>query len=270
MTPKELRDALHAGHRVFGTLVVSESPVWPRAMATTGLDFVFIDTEHNALTNSQVAAMCQSYRGIGLPPIVRIPSPDPIMASKMIDIGAAGIIAPYVESPAEASSLAGAVRFRPLKGKRLLERLAGEPLEAELEAYLNQRNEANSLVLNIESVAAIQALDEILVVQGIDSVLIGPHDLSCSLGTPEQYDHPEFMKACETIFKTARRHGVGAGIHFMGDVEQQIRFIELGANMLIHSADIVLVAKHLADDVAKIREAVGEQRSSASGEIDAI
>lgn len=270
MNSQEIRQALHAGTRVFGTLVVSESPLWPRAIATAGLDFVFIDTEHIALTMSQVASMCQSYRGLDLPPIVRIPSPDATTAAKMLDIGACGVIAPYVETPEQATALVGAVRFRPLKGKRLQSRLAGESVEPELEAYLSNRNDSNILVLNIESVPALEALDEILSVEGIDSVLIGPHDLSCSLGIPEQYDRPEFLKACETIFQTARKHGVGAGIHFMGEVEQQVRFLEFGANMLIHSADIVLTAKHLKQDLAEIRNAVGETRPNGQGEVDAI
>ena len=121
------------------------------------------------------------------------------------------------------------------------------------------RNLVNLLVLNIESVPAMESLDDILSVEGLDSVLIGPHDLSCSLGIPEQYDHPEFLKACETIFATARKHQVGAGIHFMGDVKEQLRFLEFGANMLIHSSDIVLATKHLKNDLAEIRRAVGEE-----------
>ena len=270
MDAQELRSALHDGKRVFGTAIISESPLWPRAIATAGLDFVFIDTEHIALNVSQVASMCQSYRGIGLPPIVRIPSPDATAAAKMLDIGAAGVIAPYVETVEQATQLVGAVRFRPLKGERLQQRLAGEKLEPELESYLQQRNTANVLLLNIESKPAMAALDEILGVDGVDSVLIGPHDLSCSLGIPEQYDHPDFLDACASIFKTARRHGVGAGIHFTGEVVEQLRLLELGANLLIHCADVTLMAKHLRQDISAIREAVGEERQSAPGSVDAI
>lgn len=270
MNASQLRQDVRTGARVFGTLVVSESPLWPRAIATTGLDFVFIDTEHMALTNRQVADMCQSYRGLGLPPIVRIPSADATLAAKMLDIGAGGVIAPYVESPEQAKELVGAVRYRPIKGSRLQKRLAGEPFEPELESYLEDRNDSNLLVLNIESVPAMERLDDILAVQGVDAVLIGPHDLSCSLGLPEAYSHPDFLSACGQIFQTARSHGVGAGIHFMGDVTQQQHFIELGANMLIHSADIVLVAKHLKADLRAIRELVGERPREGEGDVEAI
>lgn len=92
---------------------------------------------------------------------------------------------------------------------------------------------------------------------GLDAVLIGPHDLSCSLGVPEQWDHPKFLTACETIFRKTRAAGIGAGIHFWGDVSQQARFLSLGANMLIHSADISLFQKHLRLELEAIRTAAG-------------
>jgi 2-keto-3-deoxy-L-rhamnonate aldolase RhmA len=88
-------------------------------------------------------------------------------------------------------------------------------------------------------------------------VLIGPHDLSCSLGVPERYDHPTFLAACETIFRRARAAGVGAGIHFWGGVEQQIDFLQRGANLLVHSADISLFQKHLRAELGLIRQAIG-------------
>ncbi len=258
-----LREALHDGSPVFGTLLVSESPLWPRALAGVGLDFVFIDTEHTALTRSQVAWMCQTYAGMDLAPLVRVLSPDPNLAANVLDTGAAGVIVPYVESADEVRALVGAVRMRPLKGRRQQEALAGrEPLQGELSAYLAHRNEGHSLIVNIESTPAIDQLDEILAVDGLDGVLIGPHDLSCSLGIPEQYGHPEFLAAVSGVFHRARERGVGAGIHFMGEVGEQIRWLQAGANMLIHSGDITLFAKHLRADLDAIRGATGGESSS--------
>ncbi len=98
MTPAELRKRLHSGETSFGTLIVSPSPRWPEAVKTCGLDFVFIDTEHIALDRAQLSWMCQTYAALGLPPLVRIPSPDPFAATMVLDGGAAGVIAPYVES----------------------------------------------------------------------------------------------------------------------------------------------------------------------------
>jgi 4-hydroxy-2-oxoheptanedioate aldolase len=80
----------------------------------------------------------------------------------------------------------------------------GNPVEPELDTYVKSGADDRLLIVNIESTPAIQALDEILAVPGLDAVLIGPHDLTCNLGVPERYDHPDFLGACETIFLKAR------------------------------------------------------------------
>lgn len=155
MLGNEFREKLHAGERLYGTLIVSDSPRWPAVVTKLGLDFVFIDTEHVALDRGIVSWMCQAYSALGLAPIVRIPRPDPIQACMMLDGGAHGIIAPYVESAEEVRQLVGALKYRPLKGKKLQGVLAGETvLEPGLENYLKQYNQNNSLIVNIESVPA--------------------------------------------------------------------------------------------------------------------
>lgn len=262
MTAAELRVRLRAGERLYGTLIVSPSPRWPDVVRGCGLDFVFLDTEHIALDRAGLSWMCQTYAALGLPPLVRIPAPDPFAATMVLDGGAAGVIAPYVESVDQVQALRGAVKCRPLKGRKLQHLLDGGTIEPELERYLADGAASRVLLINVESAPALAALDSLLAVPDLDGVLIGPHDLSCSLGLPEQYDHPDFLAACAEIFRKARWAGVGAGIHFWGDHAQQRRFLELGANFLIHSADISLFQKHLRADLTALRGADG---ASASG-----
>ena len=257
MTPAELRKRLHSSEASFGTLIVSPSPRWPEVVKTCGLDFVFIDTEHIALDRLELSWMCQTYAALGLPPLVRIPSPDPYAATMVLDGGAAGVIAPYVESAEQVQALRGAVKLRPIKGRKLQDMLAGAEVEPDLETYVQDGAKDRLLIVNIESAPAIEALDEILAVPGLDAVLIGPHDLSCNLGVPERYDHPDFLNACETIFRKARAAGLGGGIHFWGGVEQQALFLKLGANMLIHSGDILLFQKHLKAELKAVKQAAG-------------
>ena len=89
-------------------------------------------------------------------------------------------------------------------------------------------------------------------------MLIGPHDLSCNLGIPEQYEAPEFLAAVQTIFDKAREHGRGAGMHYWGGVDQQVRFLEMGCNFMIHSADLLLVRDHLTSELNAIRQHMGD------------
>lgn len=266
MTPEELRHKLYAGEPVRGTCIVSPSPRWPQAVRGCGLDFVFLDTEHIALDRAQLSWMCHTYAGLGLPPIVRIPAPDPYAATMVLDGGAAGVIAPYVESPEQVRALRGAVKLRPLKGKKLDAILHGAAAEPELAEYLDHAARQRLLLVNIESVPAIAALDAILAEPGLDAVLIGPHDLSCSLGIPEQYGHPKFREAARTIFQKARAAGVGAGIHFWDDLELARAFIADGANLYIHSSDVQLFSRHLQSDLA----AIGGRKGAAGESAEAI
>lgn len=252
--------------RLYGTLIVSPSPHWLPVVAGLGLDFVFIDTEHIPLDREKLAWMCQAYRALGLPPIVRIPSPDPYQACMVLDGGAAGIVAPYVETAAQVRELVGAVKKRPLKGRTLARHLAGEPLDAGLGGYVENGAAARTLIVNIESVPAVEALDEILAVEGLDGVLIGPHDLSTSLGVPERYDHPRFLAACDTIITKARARSVGAGIHVIYQANRladEERWARLGANFILHAADVILFAEGIRRELGDLKHRLGD---SAAGE----
>src|SRR5277367_4121726 len=121
MSPAEFKARLRAGQNLYGTLIVSTSPRYPAEVVKVGFDFVFIDTEHIAIDRSLLSWMCQTYRGYGLTPVVRIPAPDPYQACMAMDGGACGLIAPYIETAAQARALVGAVKYRPLKGRKLEE-----------------------------------------------------------------------------------------------------------------------------------------------------
>lgn len=256
-----LAQRLHQATRLFGTLIVSPSPHWVPVVADLGLDFVFIDTEHIPLDREKLAWMCQAYRAVGLPAIVRITSPDPFQACAVLDGGAAGIIAPYVETAAQVRELVGAVKKRPLKGRSLSRHLAGAGLDPVLQTYVERGASSRALIVNIESAPALESLDEILAVDGLDGVLIGPHDLSTSLGVPEQYDHPKFLAACDTIISRARARSVGAGVHVIyqaNRIAHEERWARLGANFIVHAADILLFAEGIRRDLADLKNRLGD------------
>lgn len=262
-----LKSALRAGQRVYGTCVLSPSPLWPAMLAGTGLDFVFIDTEHIPLDRAQVSWMCQAYAAKGLPPIVRIPAPDPYEACKVLDGGAAGVVAPYLEKISDIQALRGAVKYRPLKGERLEKVLDGrEVLDETLQTYLGGYAADKLMVVNIESTPAIERLDEILDVPDIDALLIGPHDLSISLGIPEQYQHPTFTKAITTIIDKGRSRSVGVGFHYSFGIEDAVAWARAGANLIVHSSDYFLVRDALRHDLKYLHDSLGDSRDGGKGD----
>jgi 2-keto-3-deoxy-L-rhamnonate aldolase RhmA len=255
---------LKAGKNVYGTSITSTGLMWPSAIKSIGLDFVFIDTEHIPLDRTELTTLCQMFRSNGIAPIVRIPSPDPYRACQYIDGGAVGVVVPYIETKEQVMDLVGAVKYRPLKGELLYDYLEGrKPLPENMKEYLDTFNTGNLCVANIESVPAMERLDEILSVPGLDAIFIGPHDLSVSLGVPEQYDHPVFEKAVKEILNKARDKGIHAGIHFSFEPERQVQWMKEGVNMVVHSFDIALFLQKLRADLQIIRKAAGDVQASA-------
>jgi 4-hydroxy-2-oxoheptanedioate aldolase len=110
----------------------------------------------------------------------------------------------------------------------------------------------------------LDKLDELLSVPGLDAVFIGPHDLSISLGIPEQYDNPEFDKAVKHIIHSSRKKGLSVGIHFSLAPERQIKWIQEGADIIVHSSDMALFSQKLNSDIAIIKKAVGDTKESSN------
>src|SRR6266850_244584 len=139
MNGREIIQALHSGQRVYSSAIVAMSPLWPSPTKQIGIDFVFVDTEHIPLDRQTLSWICQTYQALGLPPIVRIPCNDPFEACKALDAGAGGVIGPYLETPDQVRGLVGAVKWRPLKGRRLDDALRDvKTLEPELREYLEK------------------------------------------------------------------------------------------------------------------------------------
>lgn len=264
--PKDkLKIKLQNGQNIYGTCITVNTPNWPGLVSGANLDFVFLDTEHIPLDRSELAKMCRSYQACGLTPIVRIPKPDPYRASQAIDDGAIGVIAPYLESVDQIKQLVGATKYRPLKGEKLDAILNGDSIpSADLKSYLDNFNLGNLCIANIESVPAVERLDDLLSIEGLDAVFIGPHDLSINMGIPEQYDHPDFVDTVKTIITKARQHTLGVGIHFSLEPQRQIDWIKEGVNIVIHSSDMALFSKQLKSDIEIIQKAVWDNDKPSS------
>lgn len=249
---------IQSGELLLGTCVTSNNSLWPKALASSGLDFVFIDTEHISLSRKDLAEMCNTYKGRGIVPIVRVYKADHHLICQAIDAGAVGVVIPYVETIEDVRVLIGATKFRPLKGEKLNHYLEGtESLPPKLEQYLIDYNKGYLSIVNIESVPALQQLEKLLSVPRLDGVFIGPHDLSVSLGVPEDYDHPDFINAVRKIVGMSKKYGLIVGIHFSEQIERQIFWVKEGVNMVIHSSDFALFTQRLNKDFDQIRTDFG-------------
>jgi len=270
MIGNDFRNALRSGKTVYGTLISSTSPKMFDVAKGLGLDYIFICNEHVLYNQDSLGWMCRAYKAAGINPVVRILSPDPYLATQALDAGAGAILVPYVENIDDVYELVGAVKYRPLKGKKLKKLLYGEEKpSAELEVYLKTHNQNNTLLINIESPTGVANLDDFLAIQtvdgsGVDGIVLGPHDLSVAYDMPEKYSSKEFLELSCGIIEKARAKGVAAGGHngSRGNLDLQLAWAKAGANIILNSSDVFLFADKLQEEMNLLRRAKGDQANS--------
>ncbi len=261
MNGQQLRAALAQRTRVYGIALEGYGqPRWPRFFSTIDLDYVFIDSEHTPQNRETIAWACQAYAAYGIAPLLRIPDPSPTQAAMALDAGAHGIIVPYVEDVNDVKALAGAVKYRPLKGRALADALdSGRFPNDETRQYLEDYNGHTNLIIMIESPAGIASLPEMLQINGVDAVLIGPHDLSVSHGVPEQYDHPTFVTAAQRVIQICQQNKTSVGIHFVnGTMDRAAAWFQWGFNFICQRSDTLFVAQGATGELALLRERLGD------------
>jgi 4-hydroxy-2-oxoheptanedioate aldolase len=260
MQGQQIREKLLKGERIYGTHIVSlGNPVTARMITELELDFIFICTEHMPVDRTEASMMCQYYSERGISPLVRMPTPCGRLAGQYIDGGAQGIIAPYVETVEQVKELIGAVRYRPIKGEFLREILSHtrKPKE-KLQRFLERFNQHLYLIIMIESVPAAENLEALVSLEGVDGVLIGPHDLSCSMEIPEDYTNPHYEKMVVDIIKRCRKLGKGVGIQTDMNAPHAQPFFDAGMNFLLHNADILALRQSFGSQLSMIRERYGD------------
>ncbi|WP_127584699.1 HpcH/HpaI aldolase family protein [Paenibacillus koleovorans] len=203
-----------ASSTAFGVFIGFPSTQLVEMAAYTGFDAVVIDNEHGMLSAENVEHMVMAAELTGITPLVRVVSSDPAELLKAMDRGAHGVHVPQVETASEAIRIVEAVKYPPV-GRRgaAFSMRAARFGTVPLSDYLERANEESFICIHIETGKALDNLQEILEVQGVDAVYIGPTDLSVSLGCKGDVDHPEVRKAMEQIRHAAVAAGRKLGIH---------------------------------------------------------
>lgn len=218
-------------------ITTGRSPLWSSAVSGLGLDYIIIDTEHTPRGRADVADYLAAKDGSGPVPIIRVPIPDSHYVTMAIDAGAQGVLAPYCETVEEVREVVGASKWRPLKGA-LLRRVVEDGVfpSEETRNYLRELNRDAVCIIGIESEPAVDALPDLLNVEGVDAVFVGPNDLSISLGIPDQYDSPDYERALRRIITVSSEHDVPVMIHHQ-TVELTTKWLREGARFVLHSSD---------------------------------
>lgn len=253
MRVNRTRERLSKGETVFGSgLQVYASAEVPRTFAAAGFDYVFIDSEHGPFNLETMHAMIKSSHDSGITPIVRVGELAYSLVARLLDCGAHGIILPRVEDPKILEEALSWMRFPPL-GKR---GYGVNPTMVDYEArnfkeIIEHQNREVLTVCQFETITAIERADELLSVKGLDIMMIGPADLSISLGIPGQFDDPLLISTVEGVIAKCNKYGVVPGIQTR-NVAMAKAWAERGMRFVGASAEHGLLLEKAKETVAAL------------------
>ena len=244
--PESLRARLASGERLAGTFVKSRDPATTEALAAGGLDFVIADLEHSPLSVADVEGIARACAARQLPLIARIPPAGLGMIGALLDVGVTGIQVSDVTSASMARAIAAAGRYPPLGDRSLsLATRAGRFGAASAGEHIKASNARVALIGQIESVAGLQALPEILDARALDALFIGTSDLSVSLGYPGDLDHPVVADAITRTAAAIREAGLPYGLA-CPTASIAAEWASRGATLLAISSDVGLLSSAAA------------------------
>lgn len=248
----KLKEKLRNGQNVYGTFAFAGEPAFVEIMGRAGLDFVLIDTEHTPNPVERVEHLIRAAEASGITPLVRVNNNHHTPILTALDAGARGIVVPSVNTAEQAQAVVRSARYAP-QGER---GLAGIVRAAHygftpLADYVERANEETLIMVQVEHVEAVRNLDEILAVDGIDAIFIGPMDLSQSMGLTGQLEHPEFRRTIHDIITRGRAAGKEVAI-FCVSAEDAAYWRNAGATILTIGAEVTLFASAVKDLMTKL------------------
>ena len=227
-------EKIHSGKAAIGTLMTMNSLEVAEILSLVGFDWLFLDMEHGNLSIPSVQQICQVV-GDKCPILVRIPENNGLWIKKVLDIGVAGLIIPHVNNKTEAMNIMHHAKYPPA-GRRSVGVGRAHEYGMKFSEYVAQANDHTAIIIQIEDIAGVQNMNEILAVKGIDGVLIGPYDLSGSMNKLGEVTSPEVQVEINNIKSTCKDKGIPFGIFVMSanavqaEIASDCSFVAVGTD----------------------------------------
>jgi 2-keto-3-deoxy-L-rhamnonate aldolase RhmA len=207
-------------------------------LASAGYDWLVVDLEHTTISIEQAGELIRVIDLSGVSPLVRLTSNHPDQIKRVMDAGAHGIVVPMVNSVDDATRAVAATRYAP-QGVRGVGLARAQKFGAGFSDYLQWQKDGPVVIVQIEHKDALEHLEAIFSVPGVDGFIIGPYDLSCSMGMPGEFNRPEFKVAINQILSTGLKMNFPAGLHIVEpDLERLQQVIAEGYRFIAYSVDI--------------------------------
>jgi 2-keto-3-deoxy-L-rhamnonate aldolase RhmA len=241
-----IKQDIAAGKHPAGLMVFEFfTPGIARIAKAAGAEFILYDMEHSGADIETIKLQCATCRGVGVAPMVRVPTNQYHFVSRALDAGVHGVMVPMVETAEQAREIVSWSQYPPLGRRGAAFGVAhddyapGTPSEKMASAHSR-----TLIIAQIETPGGVTNVDEIAAVPGVDVVWLGHFDLTNFMGIPAQFDHPEYLAAVKRIVEAAKRHGKIAGF-MAGDETWARRYYELGFRLFAYGLDTQLLQREL-------------------------
>lgn len=245
-------------HRpTIGSWIQFAQPSHAEILANAGFDWLCIDLEHSVIELREAEDLIRIIETKGVIPLVRVSSNDPVQISRIMDAGAHGVVVPRVDTADDARRAVNAV-FYPPKGSRGVGLARAHKYGASFDDYLEWISNNGLVIAQVESSQSVKNLAEILSVDGVGGFMVGPYDLSCSLGVPGNLDHPLVVESLEEIMLVAQEFpNAKRGIHKVSiDHQLVLEAVEQGFDLIAYSTDMLFLGESCRGGMKKIRESL--------------
>ncbi len=238
---QKLKKIIRDSQLSFGSWITLGHTSIPEIMARAGFEWLVIDLEHSAIDIQRTQELIQIIELRGLTPLVRLTANDPALIKRVMDAGAYGVIVPMVKSREDALKAVEAVKYPPL-GTRSVGLARAQGYGITFDEYKSWINENSIIIVQIEHIEATKSLEEIFSVDEIDGYMIGPYDLSASLGIPGELNHDRVLDAEREVLEASKKYKKIAGIHVVEpDVELTLEKIRRGYKFIAVSIDFLFL-----------------------------
>ena len=232
------REKLRRKDRLIGTLLTLDCPEVAEILSRCGFDWLFLDLEHSAMGPREAQGLLQAV-GDRSPVLIRVESGDEEGIRKALDCGADGIIVPHVNSAGEAERVVSLAKYPP-EGTRSIGPGRASDFGNNMAHYVSRANGETAVVVQIEHIDAVEEVEKIAAVEGLDALFVGPYDLSGSMGKPGKVDDPGVLEAIDRTLDAAEANHLAAGI-FTGSAEESLSYLAKGFTLIAIAADTILL-----------------------------
>jgi 2-keto-3-deoxy-L-rhamnonate aldolase RhmA len=254
-----IRQRLERGEVLLGQMVLELfTPGIGPMLAACGLDFVIFDMEHGRCDIALLSEMIAACRGSDIVPLARVPDATFSPLSRVLDLGARGVMVPRVETKQQAEDIVSQLKYAPMGKRGVALGIAHDLYHAGPPEFFAQANEEVAVILLLETEKAFENLDEIVSVPGVDVAWMGHYDLTVSMGIPAQFDHPRFLGAMDALVAACRKHSVAPGF-LPPSPESALHWIDKGFRAISLGSDIGV----FLDGVRKFRASVVQRSDLA-------